>query len=402
MNDWAILFLVYAAVFISSPLISIFHELGHALAYLIFTKPDRIDIYIGSYGSDKKYLQFKAGKLHFYIKRLFPFVKGIGLCRSYKQEPNYLNHIVILLAGPVFTLFAAAVFAIPVLNPETNLYYKIVSYIFLSLSLLSLLVNLIPSDVNDSPFGLTNKKDGLANDGKQILFNLSIKRSRPSFIEALDFMENDEYELANEKLKDVLKVAPRSQKILRLIIQNSARAKKNDEALFYTGELESKFELSANDLFIKGYLHSLMSNHDEAITAYSKSIRKDKSNAMALNNIGSELIEKGAHEVAKRALERAIKLNPKFDLPYINLGFSKILLGDLETAKTLLDKSLELNPKGAEVYKVIGIYYLKLGDDRLALLNHDKAIELDPDIDFGAYADDLKTLLEQKQVPQTI
>jgi len=69
MNDWIILAVIYAAVFISSPLIAVFHELGHALAYLVLTKPRKIDIYIGSYGSRKNVLRFNAGKLRFYVKK---------------------------------------------------------------------------------------------------------------------------------------------------------------------------------------------------------------------------------------------------------------------------------------------------------------------------------------------
>src|SRR5258708_4440771 len=107
MNDWAVIIVIYLALFISSPLIAILHELGHAFAYLVFTKPDKIDIYIGTYQLPKNAIQFKAGKLNFYIKRSFPFVKGIGLCRSYKAEKNYLYDIFILLAGSFFTLFTA-------------------------------------------------------------------------------------------------------------------------------------------------------------------------------------------------------------------------------------------------------------------------------------------------------
>ena len=75
MNDWGVLFLVYAVVFISSPLIAIIHELGHAFAYLVFTKPENIDIYIGTYGNSKNNIKFRAGKLQFYLKKSFPLVK---------------------------------------------------------------------------------------------------------------------------------------------------------------------------------------------------------------------------------------------------------------------------------------------------------------------------------------
>ncbi len=113
-------------------------QLGHAFAYLILTKPDKIDIYIGSYTLEKNAIQFKTGKVHFYIKRSFPFVKAIGLCKSYKAESNYLKYVVILLAGSFFTFLAGGVFALIAFNTHANLLLQIACYIFLGLSALSI------------------------------------------------------------------------------------------------------------------------------------------------------------------------------------------------------------------------------------------------------------------------
>src|SRR6185437_5517730 len=151
------------------------------------TKPDKIDIYIGSYVLEKNPIHFSAGKLDFYIKRSFPFVKGIGLCKSYKPEVNYLNYIIILLAGPVFTFLTASIFGIIAFNIDGHLLIKISCYIFLGFSILSLITNLIPREI-DKTYGVN-----LDNDGKQILFATNIKNVRPDYVEALQFLENEDY-----------------------------------------------------------------------------------------------------------------------------------------------------------------------------------------------------------------
>ena len=87
------------ARYATTPLIIFFHELGHAIAYLILTDSNNIDVYVGSYGDKKSKLNFKAGKLHFHINPTFSLVSG-GMCSSDKMVDNYIKKIAILLAGP--------------------------------------------------------------------------------------------------------------------------------------------------------------------------------------------------------------------------------------------------------------------------------------------------------------
>jgi tetratricopeptide (TPR) repeat protein len=390
MNDWVVLVVIYAAVFASGLLIAILHELGHAFAYLLLTKPDQIDIYIGSYTRAKNAIHFKTGKLRFYIKRSFPFVKGIGLCRSYKMETDYKKDIIILLAGPVFTLVSAAIPAIIAFNTDVNLLVKISCYIFLTFSALSLLANLVPREIQKTG-GF-----GLDNDGKQILFALRLKNAMPAYVEGLQHLWKKEYDAAISKFKNVLEQSPRAaEKVLRLMVTTALEARQYTLAASYLDELEGKFEFTTDDLLNRGIIQSVTDQHDAAISTYSLVLKKDTRNLLALNNIGSELIEKGAHEVAKRALDRAIKLKPDFDAPYSNLGYSQILQGNLDEGKLLIDQCLQLNPKNADAYKTLGIYYLKRKEPALARSNFDKAVEIDADIDLGAYIEETQSVTDQ-------
>ena len=390
MNDWLILAVVYLTLFVSSPLIAILHELGHAFAYLILTKPDNIDIYIGTYSQPKNGIHFKTGKINFYIKRSFPFVKGIGLCKSSKPETDYLNYIIILLAGTVFTLFAAALLSIIAFNANAHLLVQISCYIFLGLSVLSLINNLVPRNVD-----MFYNKISLNSDGKQLAFVMKLKTALPDYIEAREHYYKNEFEQAKIKLKEVLVITPSQEDILRLLVATTIALKQYKEAANYAALLEENGEQTIDDLLNKGYLQSVNHQHHEAILTYQKALKKDRNNLIALSNIGYELIEEGAHEVALRALEKAIKLDPKFYLPYSNLGYSKILQNELDAGKVLIDKSLELNDANADAYKALGIYHLKLKDINQAQTNFNKAAELDKDIDLSTYTAEIKLLQEQ-------
>ena len=213
----------------------------------------------------------------------------------------------------------------------------------------------------------------------------------PAYIEALADLRKNEYEPARLKLENVSAQAPRiREKVLRMLIYTSLQAKKYDDTALYLAKQESKFKLLPNDMFYKGCLQSLTFRHDEAIATYSEVLKKDKIHVLALNNIAAELIEKEAHQVAERALDKAIKLNPKLDHPYANLGYSKILQDDLEAGKLLVEKCLELNAENADAYKALGIYYAKKKDVNQAAVNFKKAVELDNDIDLKGYDKELK------------
>jgi len=379
MDAWFILIIVYLAVFISSPLIALLHELGHAFAYLIFTNPDKIDIYVGSYGDKKNAINFRLGKIEFYIKRTFPFVKGIGLCSSSKQETNYIKKIIILFAGSVFTLFWAALFAFIVSQVNANDLAKIFFYVFLGFSILSLLVNLIPGDIN-----MKNGRS-LENDGKQIIFCLKTGKMLPDYCTGVEHYKKGEFKLAANSLNNVLVGMPKNKTLLRLIYQSFMALKDYDNTLLCLNKLETLGELSIIEQVNKGSMQSFKGRPDEAIATYQAVLKRDKKNVYALNNIAYELIEKGAYEVAQRALDRAVKADSNFQYTYNNIGYSKILQGELEEGKTLIDKYMTYNAEDAYAYKALGIYYLKSGDEHLSLINFDKATELDNTINLSLY-----------------
>jgi tetratricopeptide (TPR) repeat protein len=391
MNPWAVLIVVYAAVFISGPLIIIFHEIGHGLAYLILTKPDKIEIYIGSHGDKKNTFQFTAGRFVFFTKRKALFLSGRGLCVSDKAEEDYKKYFIILLAGPLFSLFAAGVTSLFAFAFHAHLLVQIFFYIFLVFAALSLISNLVPRQINQAG------RAGLQSDGAQIAFILKLKDRWADYIEANKYYHEKQYAQAVTGLKNILDEIPAEPKILRLIIVISILEKRYAEATVYIETLEQKNQPTINDLMTKGYLQAVTQKHDEAIATYHQVLKKDRNNLLALNNIASELVEEGAYEVAQRALDKALKINPKFAHTYNTMGYLRIAQGHLADAKKLIDKCLELDAENAEAHKMLGIYYLKLNDAETARLKFNKAVALNSNIELGIYAEELKKV-NDKQV----
>jgi tetratricopeptide (TPR) repeat protein len=392
MNDLAILLVIYLTLFLSGPVTSIIHEMGHALAFMAFTKPSRIDIFIGSYGDAKKQYRFKAGKLRFYIKRSFPFVKGIGLCRSFKPERNYVKDIIISLAGPVVTFITAIIFSLLAFTIHSGLLVTIVCCIFLGYSLLSLFTNLIPNEITVRGGTMVD------NDGRHVLFTMQLKEARPDYVDALELLGKNEQEAAVIKLKKVLIAAPNNKKILRLLINTLLLSKNYEEALSYSTELGKVAKFTNHDLLTSGILLSFTNKKSEAINAYNEVLRTDKKNVIALNNIGFELIAKGEYHVAEHALLKAITVRPSFDGAYNNLGELYLTQSKLPDAKAHIDKCLELNGDNADAYKNLGRYYLMMKNPQLAGLNFEKAVELNNNIDISDFQKELRSLLGEEMV----
>lgn len=252
MNDWAVLALIYLTLFLGSPLIVLLHELGHALAYLWLTKPESVDIHVGTYGSKTNTFSFKLGKINIYVSRSWRIIKSAGICVSSKLETDYRKHIVILLAGVFFTLFVACLPSLIVFCTHANLLLRIVCYMFLFLSAVSLLHNLIPFNIRGGNYGAA-----LESDGKQIIFALKAKKHYAEYISAMQCVKTKDYKAAIEKLEIVNNAIPGSPKAVRYLNILNIQARQYDAAHHYFVELEKLTELQITDLIIKdAYIHT--------------------------------------------------------------------------------------------------------------------------------------------------
>lgn len=374
---------LYIAFLITSPFITLFHELGHGVAYLVLTKPDNINIYIGSYGKSKKAFQLKMGRFTFHIKYSFPLVKSGGKCSSSKVERNYINYLIILFAGPLSTVIIAVLIGFLFVNSNAHGLIKLFGLALILFSVIGLFTNLKPRTIKTA-------NGNFDNDGKQIIFVWKLKSRFSDYIDSVKLVNEKEYVAAINKLKDVLQATPGENKILILLVSALLETGSYDEADFFLLELEKKVETEPTVVLLRGCLQSFTNKSDEAILSYRKVLAYDYKSIVALNNLGYQLTEKGNYDEAEKLLQEAINLMPDWDHVYGSMGYLKILQGETETGKEFIDKCLELNSENAYAYKALGVYYLRMNDAEHASFNFRRSIELDKRIDLGKYAGELK------------
>jgi Flp pilus assembly protein TadD len=371
-----ILIAFYVAFYVTWPFIIIFHELGHAFAYLILTKQSKIDIFIGSYGDKKTRLNFKIGKLHFYVKQSFLLYISGGMCQASSAEPNYIKDIIILLAGPFFSLFIACVLGFIVFNTEIHGAIKLYVCSLIIFSVISLISSLVPRTIESV---------NIDNDGKQLFFVIRIRKVYADYISAYKEVATGMYTSAADKLHHAVNICPKEEKLLRLLINALFGMKNYKEGEIYLNQLKEISTLTATEHLHLGYTQSISGKSELAERNYEKALELDPNNLIALNNLGYEYIVSGRYTEAEHVLNEAIKLDPEFNYSYSNMGYVKLLTNKLDEGKELIEKSLAAEPEDAYAYKHLGVYYLKILDKDQALLNFNKALALDPNIVLEGY-----------------
>jgi Tfp pilus assembly protein PilF len=365
---------IYLSMLLVYPLITILHEMGHALAYLALTRPDRIDIFIGTYRDKDTRLKFVLGKLHFYIKLKFPYVTGGGMCQSHTAERNYAKRMVILLAGPVFTLLIALLLGAVAFSTEVHGAVKLFCFVLIILSAISLINNLSPATISAYD---------LDSDGRQLAFVMRAKSLYHDYVNGLLWLGEGEYEQCINAMLKVNNKVQNNARILRAIATSYLQLGDYPAAEEYLYRLKEINQLNLQDHLHRGYVFSRTDRPELAMGDYRRVLKRDKNNLFALNNLGYHLSLAGKYDEAEQLLTKAIAIAPEWGYTYNNMAHVKLMTGWLDKGKELIDKSLELEPDNAYAYKNLGIYYISTKNKSMALESINKAIEMDAFVNAG-------------------
>jgi len=109
-----------------------------------------------------------------------------------------------------------------------------------------------------------------------------------------------------------------------------------------------------------------------------KVLNKNINHFPSLNLIGILLIKKGKLQDARKALEKAIKINPKYIFAHYNMGNVLNLLGKSQEAIDSYNNAINLNPKFIDAQLNLGNIFQKSGQHKLAVNCYLKVLKIDP------------------------
>ncbi|WP_316834489.1 tetratricopeptide repeat protein [Pedobacter nutrimenti] len=356
-------------MYLTAPVITVFHELGHALTMVALTKTDQVDVYIGSYGNQNTPARFKIGKLQFYVN-INPTFNIRGMCRPSQIEGNYVKQSIILLAGPIISFLFAVVIGAVIFNTELHGAIKLYAFVLLLCSFMSCFQNIVPRTLSS----------GLYNDGRQLRFVYKLKSSYAEYVAALEQFGEGHFEQAAGQFIRLNEKFPYQEMIIRPLSVSLLQLKRFEEARVCVEFLEKYAVFTVVDCINRGCIESIEGKREEALKYFERAVSIDKRQPIALNNLGYELILKENYDKAGSLLKRAIEIAPDLAEPHDNLGHLKILKGELEEGKMLLEQAIKLKPNLAGAYLHLGIYYKKVDHIELAEQHFNKAMELDPGV----------------------
>lgn len=156
-------FIIYSLVYvIFIPILTIIHELGHAIPALIFTQ-DRVEVDIGN-GDLKKQITFK--RLSIKINRYKSFADisyGLVTCTTIN---NRFKSILVSLGGPFSSLIVSILLYVYLMNAELPYILMISFNALLTFSAFQFLLTIFPIKYFYPPY------KGYTSDGYNVLQKL--------------------------------------------------------------------------------------------------------------------------------------------------------------------------------------------------------------------------------------
>lgn len=138
--------MVAGMALLTRSLLTLLHEVGHALPALWFTRTPVI-LYLGSYSRPDRAWQIKLGRLEVYLRRHPLWLKG--MCRHSTQGLSTAQQVGIVLGGVLVSLLATMLLFYAALHFDLHGALKLLLFFLLIFSVADFVGNLVPWQSGD-------------------------------------------------------------------------------------------------------------------------------------------------------------------------------------------------------------------------------------------------------------
>ncbi len=351
-------------------LTTLFHELGHAIPALLFTKKS-VEVYIGSYGNIEDTTYFKVGRFEMYFK--WNLLKWqIGMCRHLGQIKSTWKHILVILGGPIASLLISIPLILNLRNIQANNILLFLSVVFIACAVIDLIVNLIPSST-----AMSMHDGGTAySDGYQLLSIVNRSKMPKTFFELENKFQKEQYKEVIGLAELHLEKEKKERFVYDFLIQSLIKTDENAKALSYYTLLKQHIKLETPDYFEIGKLYNKLGQHEEALKFLNHSFHYNFQDPGITNEMGKAHMELGNIQEAIKIFTETISKAPQYPLAYSNRARAFIHIDELDFAKDDLHIAKILDDKDPIMYFYYGLYFERRNDFEKAVEYYKEAKSL--------------------------
>ncbi len=338
-----------------------FHEMGHAIPALLFTKKEKVNVFIGTYGDISNCLQLNFGRLVLYLK-LNVFNWRIGLC-THGGIKGFLPQLIVILGGPIASLFIALTAFYVIITGEYSQGWVVFIVFFLVSAIIDFIVNIDPSH---TPIKLYN--GGVTySDGYQLMNTFKRQGLPEAFFAAEQLFHQKEYEAAIQQCQQLIETEPQKKPVYDLIVNSFLNLKDYGNALNFYDSFKAIHPYTYLDFYQIGWLNLKLNRWDAALSYFDHCIYEKHTDGMALANRGYIHLQTGNYERAQQDLDAAIFYTPDNPEGWNNRGLLHIKKGKVEAGFSDLQIASKLAPEHPQVIYHLGLYYEAKRDFKQAL-----------------------------------
>jgi protein O-GlcNAc transferase len=206
-----------------------------------------------------------------------------------------------------------------------------------------------------------------------------IENAKKLFFEALEFFDSGDFQKAELRLRDALRLTPDSVSVLTNLAVVLLRRNEFCEAREYAEKAVSASNNNIEALLILSTCYNHDENFSEVLSTCNKIIAIEPNNVAALNNRGLALEHFSRFAEAIDSYERATTLDPNYSEPYINRGNALRKLNRYDEAFAAYDKALVLKPDLESAWLGRGNVFFNLKRYDEAIAAYDRALALKSD-----------------------
>ncbi|RZK45724.1 MAG: hypothetical protein EOO97_00605, partial [Pedobacter sp.] len=284
--------MLFGSMFLSMSLTVFFHEIGHAVALLLFTRKP-VKVYVGSHGSVRKTVRLNLLVFTIWLHyNPFDWFRKGGLCIPAPVPVSRIQQLIITLSGPLASVLIACVSLYITFHYDLHGFLKLFFIAFVPAAAIDLFRGLY---ADPTPVKLD---DGsmVHNDAHYLRRTVKQMRYGKLWDQAISSAEAKQYQQAIEQTSLLLQKGYTDSIVYQLHISCLIETRAYETALLSFEDYMKQHPPDATDHLLLGIIHGFLNNRETSLQAFDEALTLEPSYAEALNNKGYFLGEWGQLE----------------------------------------------------------------------------------------------------------